>query len=496
MNNKNIIPELLLTQLLITASVSACGGSSPTADTPTTDPALQTQLQTETATEPAFVGLDAVDGGGAAFRFLTREVDGVCGILDDITADGMNGEILNDKIYERNYAIQEKYNVVFEIEVGDPMQITQKTVQAGDDSFELIIGRTADNIALSAKQFFYNLAEFGHIDITNPWWNQTIMEDMSIYDKYYVGINDMTAQAYYSAGAVYYSKALAAQYDMEDPYALVRSGAWTFDKMTELCRNVSLDLNGNGQYDEQDQYGITYNNFAWQLMFYGIGETFVKKDSEGTLYLDQDNEKIINFLQKMLPSSQDESVTLYSENYKHLGGEYRIDTCKNAFLENRALFWLEALYGTPALRNMETDFGLLPMPKYDAEQDHYYSFIHYHHSSSIVIPVTVPESRHDLVGRIVEDMAWLSSETVRPAFIEATLKGKYSRDNDSADMIDYIINGIRMDYALLLNSAGLDLDAKMRTAMDQGSTDITSIFSKNEKKWNAVMKKYCEGYSE
>ena len=496
MKNRNLISVLLLAQLLIAASVSSCGGNTPTDNTATTDHAVQTQQQTEAVTEPAFVGLDAVDGGGAAFRFLTREVDGVCSILDDISAEEMNGEILNDETFERNRIIQEKYNVLFEIQIENPTSAMQKFIQAGDDAYEVIFGYTNDNISMSAKNYFYDLNEFANIDLSKPWWNQTIMEDMSIYDKYYVGINDMTAQAYYAAGAIYYSKALAAQYDMEDPYALVRSGEWTFDKMTELCRNVSLDLNGNGQYDEKDQYGITYNNFAWQLMFYGIGETFIKKDSEGTLYLDQTNEKIINFLQKMLPSSQDESVTLYSEKYGHLGGDYRIDTCKNAFLENRALFWLEALYGTPQLRNMETDFGLLPMPKYDAAQEQYYSFIHSFHSSSIVIPVTVPESRHDLVGRVVEDMAWLSSETVRPAFIEATLKGKYSRDNDSADMIDYIINGIRMDYALLLNSAGLDLDANMRTAMDKGSTDIASIFSKGEKKWNTVMKKYCEGYSE
>ena len=498
MKNRTLIPVLLLTQLLITASVSACGSSTAAEGTVTTDPTEQIPQQTAAETEPAYSGLEAVDGGGAAFRVLTSETDGYSRLLDDISAEAMNGEILNDKIFERNRMIQEKYNVVFEIEVGspNPTELTQKFIQAGEDAFEMVLGRTADNVSMSAKQYFYDLAVFPNIDLSASWWNRTIMDDMSIYDRYYVGINDMTVQAYYAAGAIYYNKMLASQYDIGDPYELVRSGVWTFDIMTELCRNVSMDLNGNGQYDEKDQYGITYNNFAWQLMFYGIGETFIKKGTDGTLYLDQENEKIINYLQKMLPSSQDQSVTLYSENYRHLGGNYRIDLCKDAFLENRALFWLEALYGTPALRNMETDFGLLPMPKYDAAQEQYYSFIHYNHSSSLVIPVTVPESRHDLVGRVAEDMAWLSSETVRPAFIEATLKGKYSRDNESADMIDYIINGIRMDYALLLNAAGLDLDAKMRTAMDQGSTDIASIYTRNEKKWNAILEKYCGEFFE
>ena len=45
-------------------------------------------------------------------------------ILDDISAKEMNGEILNDEIFERNRVIQEKYNVVFEVEIGVPMQVT------------------------------------------------------------------------------------------------------------------------------------------------------------------------------------------------------------------------------------------------------------------------------------------------------------------------------------------------------------------------------------
>ena len=166
------------------------------------------------------------------------------------------------------------------------------------------------------------------------------------------------------------------------------------------------------------------------------------------------------------------------------------------FCKDRALFRVSPLSHISQMREMESDFGIIPMPKYDVDQEHYYSFSHRTHSSSIIIPVTVPETNHDLVGRVVEDMAWLSSEMVRPAFIEATLKGKYSRDNESADMIDYIINGIRLDYAMLLFTAGFDLDSRMRTAMDMGSTNIASIFSQNSKKWNKILTKYCESFVE
>ena len=52
------------------------------------------------------------------------------------------------------------------------------------------------------------------------------------------------------------------------------------------------------------------------------------------------------------------------------------------------------------------------------------------------MPITNTED--DLAGRLIEDMAYQSSITVRPAYYDVTLKGKVSRDNDSGDMLDII----------------------------------------------------------
>lgn len=188
-----------------------------------------------------------------------------------------------------------------------------------------------------------------------------------------------------------------------------------------------------------------------------------------------------------MPVSQDNEVVLYSENYKHLGGNYRVDVCQNAFNEGRALFWLEAMYGVPTLRNMERDFGILPVPKFDESKENYASFIHTGHGSSVTIPVTVRDT--DMVGRVLEDLTYDSAD-VRDAFIETTLKGKYARDNESADMIDIIINNIRTDYALLLNTYGLQLDNDMRTMMNSGSTEISSLFASKSESYNAAIEKY------
>ncbi len=481
---------------LLIAMLSACGSADTVNETTGTphDTTETTPAETEPDYDPK---LPAIDGGGADFGILARKVDGsnYCQQTDDVTAEEQTGEALNDAMYTRNAAVMDKYNISFAIQSdGNAQAVVKKNVQAGDAASSLVFLGLQDGIALSAEKMLFELESVPHLDYTKPYWGTQVMDDTSIYNEHYVGIGDVTTQAYFSSGIVYYNKNLATQYQMENPYDLVVEGKWTLDKLKELCRNVSSDLNGNGEYDENDQYGITFNNFAWQILFYGGGMTFITKDDTGSLVFDASNENLISSLQTMMPISQDAEVCLYSENYKHLGGNYRIDVCQNAFNEGRALFWLEAMYGVPDLREMENDFGILPVPKFSETQEGYSSFIHPGHASCVVVPVTAADL--ELTGSVLEDMAWYSSTTVRDAFVETTLKGKYARDNDSAESIDVIMNSIRMDYGLLLVGYGLTIDSGMRGLMDKGSTDITSFFAANAEKYTAVLDKYCASFTD
>lgn len=487
--------RITLIILLAALTMSAACGSDAVPKTSDDTSAGETRTEAPDDTEPRYRIPEAVDGGGRAIRFITRTTDSQSRQSDDITADEINGNVLNDNTYTRNEKIKEKYNVTFEIESQfDVSPVVKKSVRAGDDTYDIIIDSLNNGIVYSAEGMVNRLDEFPNTDITAPWWNNRIMGEMAMYDKYYVGINDMTIQAYFSAGIIYFNKQFAEQYCDEDPYELVRGGEWTFDKLISLCRGVSNDLDGDGEMTEKDQYGITYNNFAWQILYYGINEPFIKKDNSGELYFDSGNEKIISYLQKMLPTAQDDSITLYSENYRKLGGDYRVKTCTDAFNENRVMFWADAMYGVMWLREMGGDFGILPTPKYDVTQKEYSSFIHSTHASSLTLPVTIPENQRDLVGRIVEDMAYESSVLVRPAFIETSLKGKYVRDNESAETVDIVINSITTDYTLLLNSYGLSIDSDMRKLLDKGSTDVMSLFAEKTDKWESILEKYSENF--
>ena len=497
MNAKKCSASLLF---LLAALLVSCGQSEQTADTPGTENAPSAAPVQEAVTEalPGYTQYDpqlpAIDGGGKDFNFITRELDGTyCRQLDDISAEAANGDVINDALFERNSRVMEKYNVKFNVQLSNAVaDNVKKSVSAGDAAWDILFEGVASNVQLASQNMLTSLDTLDAVDISRPYWCQGMMEDLSFGGQHYLGVGDLTLQAYFSSGIVYFNKTLASSYDLENPYDLLDSGKWTLDKLISMCKSVSADLDGSGVYDEKDQYGITYNNFAWQIMFYGSGLKMVEKDADGKLYFNGTDERIISTLQRLMPISGDPTVCLYSENFKHIGGNYRMDVCQNAFFEGRALFWLEAMYGVTTLRSMELDFGILPVPKYSEEQKDYSSFIHTVHGSSVAVPLTVTDPA--LTGSILEELSYLSSGGARDAFIEKNLKGKISRDNESARSIDIIMNSICSDYTLLLTSYGLTIDTDMRKLMDQASTDVMSVFEKNTSKYEKILTKFNDAF--
>jgi len=146
--------------------------------------------------------------------------------------------------------------------------------------------------------------------------------------------------------------------------------------------------------------------------------------------------------------------------------------------QGRVLFWVKVMYGIYQIREMVSDFGIIPPPKYDEKQESYASYVHTGHSSSIGVPVTNDDLA--LTGAILEDMAYQSYVNVRPAFYDITLKGKLARDEETVLMLDIIYNNINPDLTLAMNASGLTIDSKMRSIFTEDRSDIVSLITANK----------------
>ena len=99
------------------------------------------------------------------------------------------------------------------------------------------------------------------------------------------------------------------------------------------------------------------------------------------------------------------------------------------------------------------------------------------------VPAVIQEP--DMVGAVLELLAYESGDTVIPAYYDVLLAGKLSRDEDSRRMIDILFDTIAYEvgcnYFGFTNGINNYLFALNQLVISSKSTDFASYYAKNEK---------------
>ena len=162
-------------------------------------------------------------------------------------------------------------------------------------------------------------------------------------------------------------------------------------------------------------------------------------------------------------------------------------TGEDIFKSGRAMMADGSLGSAASLRSMDDDFGIVPYPKFD-EDDDYATAIN-GAAPLAVIPITVSDVER--TGAITEALCAYSSRDVIPAFYEVSLKTKYSRDDESEEMMDLIKNSIVYDIGYL---AANSLQSCGRDMAKSGGTDFASFYASNEASAKKKVDEFNESY--
>ncbi|MCL2159516.1 MAG: hypothetical protein FWH48_08935, partial [Oscillospiraceae bacterium] len=252
----------LLAFLVLLLLFLAC---APTKPAETENPAEDEKAQngeSESETEDELSDeLPPLDFGGETVSILHRDY----GIWEmEMYAEAQNGDVINDAVYRRNMAIEERFNVTLNMipvrgawDYKDEfLKRVRNTVSAGDNEFEIICGYAAYIVELTTSgNYLSNWHDIPYMDFKKPWWNQEFVSEMTVNGRMFFITGDFALSTINAANVLFFNKNLWQAYAFEDPYAIVREGKWTLDKMTEITKQVSMDLDSNGKYDEKDLYG-------------------------------------------------------------------------------------------------------------------------------------------------------------------------------------------------------------------------------------------------
>ena len=110
MKSARTIPLLLA--LLLSANVISCGSQSSAGMSDTdSDVTTEPESTTEPVDPASVLELPDSDFGGREFRVLGNDGDRDQWDNFEIFSEAENGEVVNDAVFKRNRAVEEKYNV-------------------------------------------------------------------------------------------------------------------------------------------------------------------------------------------------------------------------------------------------------------------------------------------------------------------------------------------------------------------------------------------------
>lgn len=483
---------MLLGCLLAVSSLASCGsGDTGSVDT-AADTASGTTVPAETESTRLMPDLPEADYGGYVFRVGHWEHTGwESRACHDIYAEAENGDTINDAVYTRNLAVFEKYNFSITLEnvlFDELVTRVKNAVSAGDDVYDLAYLRLYEQKNLVSGGYFIDFNDIPNVDLTKPWWDQGCVESLTVDGKLYLAASSINISDENATASILFNKKIAADNDLEDMYQLVRDGKWTMDKMREIYSDVSADVNGDGKMDGEDLWGFLGGTDVAACFYIGSGGTVVSRDKDGALYDSMGSDKNFAIVGKVQEIMTDEK-NFYNH---HLGTQALKSTDDNQYRDlfsgGHGLFFWSRLDEVTTLRGMETDFGILPTPKYDELQENYISFVSQHIMGLMSVPNTAPDLAR--TGTILEALAAESYYTLTPAYYDVALKSKASRDDESAEMLDIIFANRIYDLGEYFNFGGI-FDA-ITTVCQNESKGIASEYEKKASAFTKALDKWVE----
>ena len=407
-----------------------------------------------------FFGLelpDGIDYGGREVRVLTTAVnDDWSYQISPESNPSFSAEDAGTVVSaaaERTRLVEEKLGITITEQViysssrygGDMYQSIVNGSAAGTNDFLFCMPCTIEAAMLAGEGLLRDLNGIDTLDLSREWWSRSFNDTVSIAGSVYFAVGDI---GYVNKNATLFiafnkqleeDNHLAEDYGYSSLYDMVDDMAWTQDVLFSMAKSVYQDLNENNACDVGDMLGLSGQDTSLRWLVMAGGETIVAADSEGYPSLSIYNERAINLITDAQEYFQSgDSGFISANDYFGVSNIPVTDVIVPEFKANKCMFFMDAVLNMSLLRDMETDFGVLPMPMYDKEQGKYISLIGAWSCDCVCVTIDVTGEDLELVGYLLDSLGAVSRALLNEAYYEQTLQYQISRDDDSMRMLDII----------------------------------------------------------
>ena len=373
------------------------------------------------------------DFDGYTFTFDQWDIEG-WGMIKDIFAEASDETRVGAAVYTRNCTIEDQYKIKIELlqeDINTIQQTYQQQVFASDQDFDVFLVRGHEMQFVLPADLCLDLYDLPYCDFTKPWWDANSVEQFSINKRLYMVESDLTLRDKNATACVMFNKAVQETYQVGDIYPLVETDEWTWEKMIALSK-LTTHENGDSVWDENDTYGWVSLDDMTYIMLHGADARYATKD-ENDLPIPGFGET------RTLEVAQTITDILYNADYfYHMSKTTNSSGSADLFSTDRALFYTDAIFRAQGLNDMETDFGIMPVPKYNENQKSYGHSVSIHFSSVITVPKT--NNNLDRTSIILEALSAESKYTVIPEYYDVYVKNRNTRDEEAKVMLDLIFD--------------------------------------------------------
>ena len=459
---------------LLMLAATACGGEA--ADTGTTASASGGETQ-------AAVGYDYGGKNYGGYEFKVLSFDKYVSYIDLDFAE-YTGESLDDAVYDRNRKVEDALNFRFkEVETpytgwktGQVAMIDQviQSVMAGDYAYDAAYLPVAFKAGIITDGYLYDLKTLPGLKLDEEYWDHKINDSLEFGGKLYAASSPLQFQTMDMADVLLFNEDLFTDMKLEYPYQLVRDGKWTLDAMQEYVTALT-QLNGDDSFqfnaEGNAQYGIAYHSDLVFAMTASSGCMMAEKTAGGGISLTLENERWHNTVDKL--------NILFNKTNGHAEGSTNATAANNyisMFRSRRAGFLTAELKATLELRDMNDNFGLLPMPKYDEAQAEYITMTGY---STTLLTVPKTQTDPERTGVILDALSYESWKNVLPVYYDVTIEQKGLRNEDSIEMLDIIREGRTAEFTRVLGITNTYVTSLYNMILS-GSNTLASLAASNK----------------
>jgi len=375
--------------------------------------------------------LGAYDFGGYDFK-ICHQFEVTASADYRLDFEELTGDVYRDEVFMRNRNIEDRFNIEIITFGGRDPSDMRTSMLAGSNDYDAYFLRADFLFTYASEGLLYSVNDFEHINLSKKYWDDYITNQLTVMNEKYFAVGALNFSVLDLTSVLVFNKQMVQEYGLENPFESVKNGNWTYDKFTEMCKAATLDLDGDGVMTGSDSWGfVSRSNDVLPSLWISAGVTATEKDNDDVPQNTMGTEKFINVIDKIF------DMTWGS-------GTYFSSDLPDMFLSGNVLFNASSPFRLQSLRGMETDFGILPFPKLNEQQENYNSRI----GGGIFFCVGKSASKEELdrAGIILESMACESLKTCVPAYYDLMLKTKLARDVESEEIIDIIFSHRVLDW--------------------------------------------------